>query len=219
MGAVMVALLPGTLLMVHWFGPGVLMNLLVVVLTALVSEAACLRLRRRALQPVIADGSMVLAAWLLALCLPPSVPFGQLIVGAVAMSVLGKHLYGGLGQNPFNPAMVGYAVLLVSFPTSMTTWMDPGQFTALTHASNWADWWALKWQYESSLPHWDAITQATPLDRLRSLERQALTPNINELHSPPWRAISLAWLVGGGFYCLKASSAGTFQLPCWLAQR
>ncbi len=200
----MLALIPGSILMVYWLGPGVLMNLTVSVLVAVACEALCLRCRQRAITPMIADGSIVLAAWLLALCLPPAFPFGPLIVGTLAMCVLGKHLYGGLGQNLFNPAMVGYAVLLVSFPTAMTTWTQPGELTAFNDTANWGSWWALKWHGVSSLGgSWDAITQATPLDHLRSLERQSLIVDVDALHSPPWRALSLAWLAGGLYLLVR----------------
>lgn len=199
MSSVILALLPGTVLMVNWLGPGVLMNLIVVLLSALACEACCLRCRRRAIRPALGDGSIILAAWLLALCLPTGVPFTHLIVGSVAMCVLGKHIYGGLGQNVFNPAMVGYAIMLISFPTAMTTWVQPGELSALTAVSNWEAWWKLKWYGGSGLTHWDAITQATPLDRLRGLERQALAADINTINAPPWRALSIAWLAGGVF--------------------
>lgn len=122
MGEVMLALVPGTLLHAWLIGPGVLGRLALAVLAALALEALVLQARGRPVRPALADGSVALAAWLLVLAVPPTLPPGQLLVGVAAAVLLGKHLYGGLGQNPFNPAMLGYAVLIVSFPITMTTW-------------------------------------------------------------------------------------------------
>jgi electron transport complex protein RnfD len=77
-------------------------------------------------------------------------PWWLLALGTAVAVLLGKHAYGGLGQNPFNPAMVAYAVLLVSFPVEMTRWPAPG-------------------------PGWDALTGATALDALRTGLREAWT--------------------------------------------
>ena len=69
---------------------------------------------------------MVLLPYILAMAIPPLctvlIDFNRYAFPAV---ILGKHVYGGLGQNPFNPAMVGYVVLLISFPLQMTSWMPP----------------------------------------------------------------------------------------------
>lgn len=116
-------------------------------------EAVALQLRGKQLLPSLSDGSIVLAAWLLALCVPPSLPLWQLLVGVVVMVMLGKHLYGGLGHNPFNPAMVAYAVLLVSFPVNMTHWP-----AAKLNANE---------RNIASTSAWDALSGATPLDQLR----------------------------------------------------
>lgn len=213
MSQVMLALIPGTLVSAYTLGPGVIINITVLVLISLCCEATVVLLRKRNVIPVLSDGSIVLAAWLMALCLPPSLPISQLVLGAVTMTVLGKHVYGGLGQNPFNPAMVGYAVLLISFPKSMTFWFDPDATMALSANGIKAlpAWWELKWQPASVSTQWDSITQATPLDQLRSINRQnsavsstqAVSPNGPDLRTKPWFAISLAWLLGGLFLLLR----------------
>ena len=161
MGEVMLALLPGTLLHAWLIGPGVLVNVAIAVLAALALEALALRARARPVRPALADGSVALAAWLLALALPPALPVGQLLVGVAAAVLLGKHLYGGLGGNPFNPAMVGYAVLIVSFPVTMTAW--PASAAGAAFAPPAA--------FVAAGEGWDAMTAATPLDRLRTVER------------------------------------------------
>ncbi len=207
MSHVMLALLPGTLVLAWMIDTAVLSNVLAAVVTALCVEAALLRLRGRRIRPALGDGSIALAAWLLALCLPPSLPLWQLIVGVSVMTTLGKHLYGGLGQNPFNPAMVAYAVLIVSFPVTMTDWPTSGEVTS-----------------EVSMPatqgqRWDAMTGATPLDRLREIRQtEANTPRSASdtavsvadyrkhaseliLHSA-WTWVSIAWLCGGLYLLL-----------------
>lgn len=151
MRAVMLALVPGTLIQTWAFGVGVPMAIAFAVACAMALEFAAVRLRGRPPGPPLSDGSIALAAWLLALAVPPSLPLPQLLAGVAAMVLLGKHLYGGLGCNPFNPAMLGYATLLVSFPVTMIDW------TPTMHAASSASW--------------DALTRATPLDHLRSLER------------------------------------------------
>ncbi|ASJ70423.1 RnfABCDGE type electron transport complex subunit D [Granulosicoccus antarcticus] len=222
MSHVMLALLPGTLVMALTIDAGVLFNVLVAILSALCMEAALLHLRDRPIRPALSDGSIALAAWLLALCVPPSLPLWQLIVGVGVMTTLGKHLYGGLGHNPFNPAMVAYAVLLVSFPVTMTDWslsQDP-EPTSSTQ--------------QLQADEWDAMSGATPLDRLREIRRvetdtftvnapvssgtgASASANLSDtsvsvndyrqvstqliLHSP-WIWVSIAWLCGGLYLLL-----------------
>src|SRR6188768_3475334 len=87
-----------------------------------VGEAAALAFRRRPAGPALRDGSVLVTSALLAICLPPLLPWWLTALGTAVAVLLGKHVYGGLGYNPFNPAMVGYAVLLISFPVAMTRW-------------------------------------------------------------------------------------------------
>ena len=207
MGQVMLALVPGTVVTSYTLGSGVLINITVLVLVSLACESVALVVQKRQIIPALSDGSIVLAAWLLALCLPPSLPITQLIFGAMVMTVLGKHVYGGLGQNPFNPAMVGYAVLLISFPKTMTLWFDPDSLAHLSANGIKAlpEWWKMKWHPLPLNTQWDSITQATPLDKLRTLERQFQTKitsqtSINDainFQTYPWLAISVAWTIGG----------------------
>ncbi|MFM8758943.1 MAG: RnfABCDGE type electron transport complex subunit D, partial [Methylophilaceae bacterium] len=117
---VMLALLPAIAVYVWVYGSGILLVLLLASLTALVAEALVLRIRQRPVWPFVSDCSALLTAWLLALSLPPLAPWWLVVVGTFFAIVVAKQLYGGLGYNPFNPAMVGYAVLLISFPAIMT---------------------------------------------------------------------------------------------------
>ena len=147
---VLAALLPVLAVQIHLFGLRPLLLVAVATIVAVACEALALHLRQRSVQPCLRDGSVLVTAALVALAVPPTLPLWQLALGVAVAVLLAKHAYGGLGQNPFNPAMVGYAVLLVSFPLEMTRWPAPGG-------------------------EWDAMTGATALDTLRTGLRQAYT--------------------------------------------
>jgi Na+-translocating ferredoxin:NAD+ oxidoreductase subunit D len=125
MQLVLLATLPGLVALIHFFGPGSLYNILLAGLTAVICEAAVLKLRRRPVAFYLRDFSALVTAVLLGLALPPYCPWWVVVVGTSTAVILAKQLYGGLGYNPFNPAMVGYVVLLVSFPIEMTQWALP----------------------------------------------------------------------------------------------
>ena len=183
MGQVMLALIPGTVLYAWLVDERVLFNIAAAVVASLFMEAAFIALRKRPVPATLSDGSIILAAWLLALCVPASLPLWQLIVGVFVMTGLGKHLFGGLGHNPFNPAMVAYAVLLVSFPVSMTDWQIPanadgrqsmGITADPTHSDSEAQDTSTSTLVSGTNDHthstdWDAVTGATALDRLREV--------------------------------------------------
>ncbi|MBC6428425.1 MAG: RnfABCDGE type electron transport complex subunit D [Cellvibrionales bacterium] len=119
------AALPGLAAITWFYGWGTLINLAWAIALALIMEAAIMRLRGRPLSPYIGDYSAVVTAGLLALSLPPYTPWWATLVGIAFAIPIAKHLYGGLGYNPFNPAMVGYVVLLISFPVPMVEWASP----------------------------------------------------------------------------------------------
>ena len=131
MRQVLLALVPGALALTVFFGIGVLINLLLATLAALILEAGALALRHRPVVGGLSDGSALVTAVLLGLALPPYCPWWLVLIGVFFAIVIAKHFYGGLGYNPFNPAMVGYAVLLVSFPLQMSQWIPPGEVVAL----------------------------------------------------------------------------------------
>lgn len=122
---VMMALVPATAWGITQYGWPALNLLLVTVGAAVVAEAFSLRAAGQRVRPVLQDGSALLTGWLLAMTLPPWAPWWIGMVGAVFALVVSKHVFGGLGQNVFNPAMVGRVVLLVAFPLEMTTWVVP----------------------------------------------------------------------------------------------
>ena len=113
---VLIAMVPGTAAAIFFFGWGVIFNLILSILVCLGSEALVLKLRHRPVLPALSDGSALVTACLLAIALPPLAPWWLTVVAAGFAIIIAKHLYGGLGFNPFNPAMVGYIVVLISFP-------------------------------------------------------------------------------------------------------
>ncbi len=134
MRRVLYAMVPGVAALAWFFGWGVLVNLAMATVVALAAETLMLAVRGKPLALHLGDCSAVVTAWLLAAALPALAPWWLTALGVAFAIVVAKHLYGGLGYNPFNPAMVGYVVLLISFPREMSTWPIPhgvGQAQAL----------------------------------------------------------------------------------------
>jgi electron transport complex protein RnfD len=125
MGLVMLALLPATGYGIYLFGGPALFLLLVTLASTVTAEALCLRLAGKPVRLFVLDGSALLSGWLLALTLPPWAPWWIGVLGGAIAIVIGKQVFGGIGQNPFNPAMVARVVLLISFPLEMTTFLAP----------------------------------------------------------------------------------------------
>ena len=126
MKRVLLALLPGTAALTWLFGIGVVTNVLLSIGFCAAAEATVLRMRRRPVNLFLGDFSAVVTGWLLGLSLPPLSPWWLILIACVFAIVVAKQVYGGLGYNPFNPAMVGYVVVLISFPVDMTAWLAPG---------------------------------------------------------------------------------------------
>lgn len=123
MRAVIYSLLPACGVAIYSFGFSALLVLLVCLGGCLATEVVCQKIMGRPL--AVADGSAALTGILLALNLPPSSPWWMALLGSVIAIAIGKQVYGGLGYNPFNPALVARVVLLISFPVQMTTWTSP----------------------------------------------------------------------------------------------
>lgn len=121
---VCLALSPTTVFGCYLFGWPAINLFLVTCFSAVLVEAACLHLLK---QPMtrLWDGSALLTGWLLALCLPPWAPWWIGAGGSLFAIGLGKQVYGGIGQNVFNPAMLARVALLISFPLQMTHWVLP----------------------------------------------------------------------------------------------
>lgn len=125
MGTVLIALMPATLFGFWLYGWAAINLWAVSLIAAILGEAFVLRLQQRAVRPALMDGSGILTAWLLALSLPPHAPWWIAVLGSLFAVIIGKQIFGGLGQNVFNPAMAARVMLLISFPLEMTTWVAP----------------------------------------------------------------------------------------------
>jgi len=173
MRRVLYALIPTICYYVWHFGPGLLINLSIALIVAMATEAIILRGRTRG-GPGIGDGSAIVTAVLLSLALPQLVPWWIPAIGSIVAIALGKHIFGGLGKNLFNPAMVGYAALLISFPAEMTQWIPP-QFGDIDY-EHLPLFETLAYSFFGILPGGsdiDALTRATPLDLLKEGLRNA----------------------------------------------
>ncbi|MDH5693296.1 MAG: electron transport complex subunit RsxD [Gammaproteobacteria bacterium] len=161
------ALVPGISAYVWFFGWGVMVNIVFALIVAYICEALVLVIRKKPLGLFLKDGSAGVTAILLALSIPPMSPWWLIAIGVIFAIVIAKHLYGGLGYNPFNPAMVGYAVLLISFPLEMTTWIKP-----IVLASERASFSEMLYFFFNSVPpahlSMDSMTGATPLDLVKT---------------------------------------------------
>jgi electron transport complex protein RnfD len=188
---VLLALIPGIALYVWHFGPAILVSITLASITAIGTEALMLKLRNRPIAPFLKDNSALLTAWLLALSIPPLAPWWLVVVGTAFGIAIAKHLYGGLGNNPFNPAMTGYAVLIISFPLQMTRWVAPH---GLGQAEpGFMD--QLAYIFSGALPQGiklDAVTMATPLDTLKT--RLLLEEPVKQILDLP----IYGWVAGHG---------------------
>ncbi len=125
MFTVLLALMPATLFNLYLFGWPAILLFCITIGACVAVEAGCLSLADRPVKQTLSDYSALLTGWLLAMSLPPWAPWWVGVLAAVFAIALAKHPFGGLGQNVFNPAMVGRTVLLVSFPVAMTAWVLP----------------------------------------------------------------------------------------------
>ncbi len=203
MGMVLAALLPATALHLYYFGSGVLIQFLLAAGSGLLTEALATYWRGRHVRHAIGDLSVLVTAALLALSMPPLAPW-WLITSAMAFAMLlGKHIYGGLGMNPFNPAMLGYAVLLVSFPRQMTSWLPASGSRGYELNTQQT----LQAIFAGQLPDTlsvDVLSAASPLAAVKS--GLSLRQTMDEIFAQPvfgdfaghgWEWISIALLLGG----------------------
>lgn len=138
MYGVCVALIPTLLTSLIFFGVGAAIVLVTSVVSCVFFEWAISRFLLHKEQLTITDGSAVLTGLLLGFNLPSNLPVWIIIIGALVAIGVGKMTFGGLGCNPFNPALVGRVFLLISFPVQMTTWPLPGQLTSYLDAQTGA---------------------------------------------------------------------------------
>lgn len=215
MAKVMAALVPATLAHAWFFGPGIWISLLLCLLFGIVFEALALAMRGYPLKPFLSDGSVLLTGWLLALSLPTLAPWWLYAVGMLFAVGVAKHLYGGLGQNLFNPAMVGYAVLIISFPLPMTQWAAPAELAL--HVPTLAEAMDLVFAGQGAVSP-DAYTGATPLDGLRaqvlagqSVQEALGQPIFGHLGGKGGELVAAMFLLGG--LLMLANRVITWRIP------
>ncbi len=176
MWSVVIALLPAFGVAVFYFGLPVILLTLVSVATCLLCEYLIQRFMLKG-ETTISDGSAVITGLLLAFNVPANLPVWMMIVGAIVAIAIAKMPFGGLGKNPFNPALVGRVFLLISFPVQMTTWPKPTPI----------------WNFGT-----DVITGPTPLGILKEGVKNGQA--VDELmHKMPSYADMLFGQMGGSF--------------------
>ena len=144
MYGVIISLLPALAVSVWFFGIGMIIVSTVSIASCILFEYLIQRYMMK-VKPTHLDGSALLTGLLLAFCLPANLPIWIVMIGALAAVGIGKMTFGGLGNNIFNPALVGRVFLFISFPVAMTAWPEVGQWMQYT----------------------DAVTGATPLGMMK----------------------------------------------------
>lgn len=138
MYGVLIALIPALLVSFYMFGLGAAVVTITSVAACLFFEWSITRFILKRKRNTLADGSAILTGILLAFNLPSNFPLWMIVIGALVAIGIGKMTFGGLGCNPFNPALVGRVFLLISFPVQMTTWPTTGQIGNYTDAATGA---------------------------------------------------------------------------------
>jgi electron transport complex protein RnfD len=200
---VIYALVPALVAYAWYFGYGILINITLTVTIAVATETLMLMARGQPLNPFLTDGSAVVTAVLLAFCLPPLTPWWLPAIGTAFALIFAKHLYGGLGYNPFNPAMIGYVLLLISFPREMTTWLPAQELTAQSLDLKES----LKLVFAGATTQGigvDAFSGATPLDYAKtqlglgqSMEEIRTQSLFGRLGGQGWEWLSMWFFLGG----------------------
>ncbi len=207
MQIVLLATVPGIIALTYSFGWGFLTNIFFACLFALILEACAVKIRKQPVNFFVSDYTAIVTAVLLGVALPPFSAWWLILVGMLFSIIIAKHLYGGIGNNPFNPAMVGYVVLLISFPVEMTRWASPligdTQFTPSLFES-----FKIALGF-SNYPIIDSFTSATPLDLLRQNNALMVDDLRKEyaqfgfIAGKGWEIANIAFLIGGLFLLYK----------------
>ena len=199
MTQVCLALVPGIAAYAWLVTPAILIQLVIASLAALLAEAFMLRLQGKPQAIFLTDGSAIVTAWLIALAFPPLAPWWLVVTGTVFAIVVAKQLYGGLGQNPFNPAMIAFAICIVAFPALMSQWPNAGLQVSLLDQ--------IKVIFGLA-PRVDALSGATPLDAMKTAlklaegnssvgQLLANTEIYGSFAGRGWEWIAAGYLLGG----------------------
>ena len=203
---VLLTLLPGLFLYIHFFGLGILLNVLIATITAIFTEFIILKIRKLPAKIFLTDYTAVVTAWLLALSIPSIAPWWITVLGTLFAIVVAKHFYGGIGSNLFNPAMIGYAILLISFPAVMTKWQNPSHIYDMGLSLS---------IFLGVIDNYDAIASATPLDYLKTELLQG--KNVSQIMNEPIAKLTQMQWVSFGFFIggiiLLLTKVITWHLP------
>ena len=218
MQMVILSTIPGLFALTFFFGWGSLINVTLSCVVAVSCEALVMRLRKRPVMFYLKDYSAILTAVLLGISLPPLAPWWIAVVGISFAIIIAKNLYGGLGYNPFNPAMIGYVVLLISFPVQMTAWpaptelyppdmQTPGLWHSMQIVLPFLNLTTLLGTPETVSGAIDAYTAATPLDVFKQntgllvdqLYKKEIFLNQGAWAGIGWEWVNIGFLLGGLF--------------------
>ena len=186
----------GVALQFYFFGWGVIYQIILALITGIAAEIIFLKIRKKSID-VIKDNSAALTAILLAISIPSIAPWWVVVLGTSFAIIFGKQLYGGLGSNPLNPAMLGYAFLLISFPLEMTRWTS--SFLSFGEGLN---------VIFSSI-NIDALSSATRLEEAKFALMEGEVFNPIQIDQTVW--INLGFLFGGVYLFYK--KVITWQIP------
>jgi len=215
---VQIAAFPALMTHIYLFGFGIVVQWMLAVATLIVVESVMLKMRGRPIKPFLTDMSALITVTGLVFCIPPEAPWWIIVSGSAFALIFGKHLYGGLGYNPFNPAMLGYAFLLISFPLQMTQWTLPLELSG--HALSFMD--SAHYIFTGQIPGMtiDAFTGATPLNEVRTGVSQGVSITDTLSHDgesklfglSSWGWVNVAFMVGGVWMILTRTISWQFPV-------
>lgn len=213
---VTLCLVPAIILQSYFFGIGNLLQILLAICVALLAEGMILKLRKRPVIATLKDGSAILTAVLVAVSIPSLAPWWIVTIGTLFAIIFVKQLYGGLGQNLFNPAMAAYVLLLISFPVQMTSWhpttsLLPFDVSISDQIALFFTGFTEQGYTLSQLSiHFDGLTMATPLNTVKNGLHSGYTlgeiaKSAEGLNNSGFAitTINLAYLLGGCFLLFK----------------
>ena len=227
---VIAACIPGVATATWYFGFGVLINIMLAASMAIILEACALKLRGRDMRQHLSDNSALVTAVLFGIAMPPGASWWLVAMGIFFAIVIAKHIYGGLGQNLFNPAMCGYLLLLLSFPVEMTSWHIPND--ALVDGSSFSAFSlaGLRQSLLLSMPVFgsaqmsspdsiDGLAMATPLIEFKMAGTGALLAAwdagvslFSRDSGAAWELVNMGYLCGGLFLIYKRIIS--WHIPC-----
>ncbi|AHG60254.1 RnfABCDGE type electron transport complex subunit D [Buchnera aphidicola] len=219
---VIIACIPGIFTKCYFFGSGTLIQIFFSIIIAILLEIIILKIRSKNIKIHLQDNSVLLTAILFGVSIPSLLPWWITMIGVFFSVLVGKHVYGGIGQNIFNPAMVGYTVLLISFPLYMHNWHENHLNVSLlkdiqksfniifSKSDN-----IINDNINSNVST-DIFTEATPLDNLKiqlhsqnnyNSEKSVFDQNTISI-SNSWKYINISFFLGGIFLLFK-------KIICW----